>query len=332
MLPPIGHCVFVASPTGLAIRQGEDLPSQHVLFDSVEVTVSSPIRIAPYGRRTVPQLTSQAVAKIFPGVEWPITSCSLVVDIHDSGAARLTASLEDGIPAKNSFPDTIAFFVRAPDPNVAERIARRYATALFADLRSSTGQYWIGRTAEFESQAIGSFPLLPSNRLGQPTVRSPSFYVSDLDMKPVTRALWRGAVERVAAGIEPDILLSMISDFDHFRASAMMDTATIQGCSVIEIARNLTLDRNGKRIANLKGNSTDLVKHLSVGFGELFGRNLLNEEPGLFNFVKSLWKVRGHLAHGHRVSRIAALAQDVAEVEDQTGRKIRRVINWLASV
>jgi hypothetical protein len=50
--------------------------------------------------------------------------------------------------------------------------------------------------------------------------------------------------------------------------------------------------------SRMKVGPNSLLKHVAIGFDNVFGRNLQAEAPDLFEFVQSCWIARGNVAHG----------------------------------
>lgn len=87
-------------------------------------------------------------------------------------------------------------------------------------------------------------------------------------------------------------------------------------------------------MGSMKTSSTDLLKHFSIGFNNVFGRDLSVDRPRDFEFLRSCWIARGHAAHGNKIYWISDGKYQKFfgnDVNDSFNR-IESIIQWIKGI
>ena len=126
----------------------------------------------------------------------------------------------------------------------------------------------------------------------------------------------------------------LASDVSYYFSAREYRTEIILTCCLFEVLRDNLLERKHLSRRSLNTSETDLLKHLSVGFEAAFSRNLRGERSDLFEFLRSCWIARGHVAHGQPLMwREAGKAVDFEKYPtDQFTQKVEGIASWIRSV
>jgi hypothetical protein len=116
--------------------------------------------------------------------------------------------------------------------------------------------------------------------------------------KPINNPLWKLSCELAFSEQEPDQVLVMYMDLFYLSSNNERSSLVIAACSLVEILRDTFLREKLLTINQLKTSQTDLLKHVTIGFEKVVGRNLQREQPETYEFLKACWIARGLTAHG----------------------------------
>ena len=226
--------------------------------------------------------------------------------------------------------------LEGPDsPSAGQFIEDEILGPLLEWVRVLTDQWWAGRSIEGITGALHFVaPLGRDNRtLGHPTPVA-RFASATAKMVPISNALWLRAAEKAGSGIAPPAELSLATDAKYMLASGEHRSGVILGACAFEAARDAVLESRGLGVSDLKTSDTDLLKHLSVGFGRTFDRNLKLERPELFKKLTALWIARGAAAHGRSISwRHDGDVQPISHVPLPTlVSAIDDLVDWIISI
>jgi hypothetical protein len=328
------YLVVVTSPSGMMVSD-ESFKTIEVIYSGTKLHILPPVRIMPYNWRAVPQISDRNIHKLIPGLEWsnfPVSG--LLVELNSEGKVQLSTDHGAEIPSDNRFPDIFRLTVFSAENRLnAGNIVSAFLDNLYAWLRVETRQYWIGRSIESSYSVVSAFPIKSDGIIGHDaSAYGPSFYVSRLDILPVTFNILLNCARRVMLGSLPTISDRAKTDFDFYMSAGLFDSAIILATSLIEIERDLLLERVGKKIKSMGTSSTDLLKHLSIGMNAITGRDLQREEPELFSFLSKIWIARGHLAHGKPSLKIQDSGDERRLIEKDLAIKTREILTWIASI
>ncbi|HET9638681.1 MAG TPA: hypothetical protein VFP12_05705 [Allosphingosinicella sp.] len=295
--------MLVFSYSGFMLSEAQPIEAFICKKDGLELTVFPPQRVASATWRPIPQFDDQNIQKVFPGApKLPLHRLAIYPAIGDDGSPTLKQVWGDDIDVteyKDTFPIVV---VGEGFDGPGQGIAEAFLQRVFAWLRVWTFQWWIGRPSEaLNGNMHFATPVI---KKGDHIQLESSPYVHGRGVAPqagtrkVTRSLWKQACVNARDNLDPDIALSVEQDVHYYYGFGQQSTTIILVCSLFEILRDRALERHGVNLSELNTGSTDLLKHLSVGFGHVFEKDLSKELPVHFNFVKSCWIARGHAAHG----------------------------------
>jgi hypothetical protein len=270
---------------------------------SCNFTLRPPIRLSNPTWRPIPQITKDNIHILNSGLKkWPdVYRVNAIPTLCPEKGVGLMVIPNDSKPnnVKNA-PDTIYVHARGDiDDRYASRIAATIVNNAFEWLRIASDQWWIGRPGE---ALTGNLHVqMPADENGnvidlpRPLCKQ---YTSSLEMKYVDKDMWEACVRKSIADSQPPPHLSLLSETKFNLHSGQYKYGILSGVSAIEIFRDLILSEGNCDISNMRTNTTDLLKHLTVGFNNLYGRNLQTEMEPSYEFLKSLWICRGNIAHG----------------------------------
>jgi hypothetical protein len=183
----------------------------------------------------------------------------------------------------------------------------------------------MGYLCEFNSY----FPSYVGKKYGHKiNVVSRSFYTASQRHIPFTDEIFLEAIRRTVSIKKPDPLEELMMDVDLFISMRLSAPALLQASSIIEIARDRKLQSSGNKLNDLKTSNTDLIKHVSVGFDRVYGRSLERDDPALFEFLKGLYVVRGHIAHATPLDS-PTIADRVKPILKTLPTNVRAVLAWI---
>jgi hypothetical protein len=306
--PGVDRTQFFFSYSGGLLVDG-DLGVIGAELSGYQIEIAPPCRIGSPSFRPNPQFTFDNFLRFFQ-VElppsYPLQAATFPGVSTPSGA---TASCWFGpsavVPAGGPDlpPDTFVVTRWGPNsPNEGENIERYILAPLLEWLRVLTHQWWIGRSIEGVSGPLHF--IAPINAKGE-VVGSPSpvarFTSAGPHMVPLTQDIWRRGAELALGGATPSASRKLEADANFMLASREFRSGVILASSSIESTRDEALEAGGVKFAKMGTSSTDLLKHLSVGFGRVFLRDLAQEDPALFEILSAFWRARGEAAHGKSV-------------------------------
>jgi hypothetical protein len=304
--------------------------------------ISAPLRLGPPSLRPTPQLTFENVGHFFQ-VDIPTPfplQASTFPGPTLGGEARAncwfgpSTFLSPDAPALPADTFLVTYW-GADSPGHGENIERFILRPLLEWLRVLTHQWWIGRSIEGASGPLHFLaPLSEDNRFaGSPTPVARGTSAGPL-MVPLTEAIWTEAARRALTGEVPPAERALEADANYMLASREFRSGIILACSAIEAARDSALLDADLRLSQLKTSTTDLLKHLSVGFGHVFGADLARDAPELFGILSAFWRARGEAAHGKPVRwRMDPSDKPIEDVEFGTlSDNLRRILAWIAAI
>lgn len=333
-----GNIVVHSFSGFLIVERAHEFRIETVLRGSLRIEILPPMRLASPSWRPIPQFTNENLRRLIPGAPENITHLRIaafpVVGEDGKTSIQLVWGDEDEyyrlLP-----PDTIMSLVYGDGAMSAQQAVADLIEEIFSWLRVITRQWWLGRPTEaITGNAHLNIPMSGERHVsGQPvpTVKQTTAFA---DTVKITAALWSDVVERVRRGKKPSASDLFLSDATYLLVVGEVRAAMVIYCCAIELARDEALDRRGVSKAKLHSGATDVLKHLSVDFEALLGRNMSAEVPALYDFLKTLWICRGHLAHGQKPiwregNRTVNFPQNAtAIIPDQ----VRAIIAWIQAV
>lgn len=339
--PGVHRTQFFYSYSGAILVEGA-LPPLGASIDGCDVHVEPPLRLGSPSFRPTPQLGFENIHRFLKAeipTPFPLQVGTFPgVSTSEGAQANCWFGPSDSLPPNAPIlpPDTFLITLFGPDsPNGREKIEHLILEPLLGWLRVLTEQWWLGRSIEGASGPLHF--IIPLNEVGQ-VVGSPTptarFTSGGPKMKPVTRDIWIAAAHRAFSAERPPPEKTLESDANFMLASREFRSGIILACSAIEAGRDSLLTKSGARIAHLKTSTTDLLKHLSVGFERLFGINLRQADPGLFDILSAFWTARGHAAHGKPVLwRMVGSEVPIEDVSFATiSDGLARVLEWIEAI
>lgn len=332
--------VFLFGYSGFILTESiQDFALQTFLRDGLKIEIEPPKRLAAPTWRPIPQLTKDNLPRLFPSAppSDELLRLAAIPSLDEAGEPSLQLHWGDGPENWKDLPqDTIAAFVygeKAIDSGGGT--TERLLEELFGWLRVQTLQWWIGRSTEgitgnhhlilpmVREREVRDFPI-PYAKQTSPTHGA----------KRVTPEIWAAASELVRSRKRPNASDVLILDATYFYYSGNVRIAIIVLASSFEMGRDEALDRVGISKKKLKASDTDILKHLSLDFAELVRRNLAKENPEAFEFLKSLWIARGHVAHGKElVWRVGGKPADFSKLKaEEFFRQAETISAWLKSI
>lgn len=265
-----------------------------------------PFRIAHASWRPIPQINDANVELIF-GDRWddlPLQSAVHQRPATEAGPT-LAPTASRGEIYDDSLPkDSLAIIVPGAElQGDTTDLEELFVRKLVDWLRILSHQWWIGQPTERQTGNLHfEFEVTPPGKFGPTFAARCQQTTAHTSMVVINHAIWLDAVSNAARGSEPPWLDLMRSDIYHFIHNREYRTAILLSCCWIELNRDSVLEKCGKRSSEMKTSSTDLLKHVSLGFENLFSRNLANDLPDTFAFLRACWIARGDSAHGRPLS------------------------------
>jgi hypothetical protein len=334
----VHHTLFFFSYSGAIIVEGK-LSTICANLHGNPLEIPAPRRIGAPSLRPTPQLTFENVRQFFDvsiPTPFPLQAGTFPGSSTPEGATANcwfgpSSALPSGAPPLPA--DTLLVSYWGPTSHGEGENLERFIVRPFVEwLRVLTHQWWIGRSIEGVSGPLHFLaPLSEEGKgVGSPTpvARGASAGPS---MIPLTENIWIEAARRAFAAEVPPSELSLEMDANYMLASHEFRSGIILACSAIEAARDATLAKAGIKLMQLKTSTTDLLKHLSVGFERVLGANLAKEDPGLFAIVTAFWRARGEAAHGKSVRWTSgARAIPIDDLEfGLLSDNLRRALAWI---
>lgn len=304
--------------------------------------ISAPIRLGPPSFRPIPQLTFENVTSFFQvniPTPFPLQASTFPGRTVDNQArANCWFGPSTFLPPDAPPLPADTFLVTywgADSAGHGENLERFILRPLLEWLRVLTHQWWIGRSIEGASGALHFIaPLSEQGQgVGSPTPVARGTSAGPL-MVPVTESIWIDAARRSFAMEVPPAELVLEMDSNYMLASREFRSGIILACSAVEAARDAVLLKAGLKLSQLKTSTTDLLKHLSAGFGHAFGADLAKDDPDLFRILSAFWRARGEAAHGKPVRWcVDTSATAIEDVEFGTlSDNLRRTIAWISGI
>ncbi|HEX9946421.1 MAG TPA: hypothetical protein VGA98_02675 [Allosphingosinicella sp.] len=284
--------------------------------------------------RASPQFTNRTFEAFFGAAPtFPVQIASFAAPATAAGATinYWFGPTEEAQPDGPALPaDTLIVSVQGPNSGrVGEHIESHILQPFLEWLRALTDQWWIGRSYERISGNLHFIaPVDEANRvLGHPTPVT-SMTTGGSRMKPITASIWAEAARRGLAG-DPSAERGLATDAKYMFISKEFRSGTILACCAFEAARDRLLDRDCVKLRALGG--YDIRKHLSAGFGKIFGRSLAQERPDLAELLSAYWLARHNAAHGKRIEwRLAGTAMPIEAVSNADFTAgIDEILEWL---
>lgn len=315
------------------------LADQTVYRAGYRLVVKTPVRLARPTWRPIPQLTPEDLSRVAPGLEgagqFPLR-LAVIPQIDDDGNPALMTVVGDENPEWSKFPrDTIAVAVYGDDAmDKGASLAEQVVRDLFSWLRILTKQWWVGRPAEgITGNLHAAFQLSQEDH----TTGSPVLLARQTSppegARRVSTEVWETAFSKIREHALPKFSDTAISNAQFLYFSGEHELCIINICTSLEIERDIVLENKGIAKNALKSD-TDILKHLSLDFERIFSRNLKNEHPRLFDFLRSLWIARGNVAHGKNLvwiqngSRVKFRDIPPPEIFSQ----VEKIARWITSM
>lgn len=337
---PVVGSIFIFGFSGfILLDRSKPFRIESLKRDGFTIEIEPPLRVAPPTWRPIPQLDDASLRRIIPNapIGLPMLRVAVLPDIGSGGEASLKAIWSDEQAEYANLPaDTIAVVVYGPDvSNGGDKVAEKVVAQIFEWLRSSTRQWWIGRPTEAITGNLHTVLPLdgPRQCSGFPEGRARQTSPSEGALR-VDASTWSSAIAKVRENKTPTSRQLLLADAVYYYFIRDYRATMIMLCGGYELARDDVLERNSVAKTRLKSSATDLIKHVSLDFGDIFSRSLKVEEPELFAFLKSLWIARGHLAHGKPMMWV----EDGKQVEfsalarEHFVAKSERVFDWFDSI
>lgn len=294
---------FVFSFSGYFIIDPlEKIPALDFSFEGNDFTLNPPIRLAHTTWRPIPQLDTSACIRIFKNDLKPLPlqiSVFPVLEIEEGISLRsCTGRGEDYDP---SFPpDTLILVAHGVNHEFeVHSLESKIIQPMIVWLRVLTGQWWIARSTEKQTGNLHfSFALDSNRKVGDFFIPRCRQTTASDDTKNMNSEMWIAALKNSIEGKLPNWSDVLMGDIAYYRSNREYITALLLTCGWIESEIDGIFSRKKVSRSAMNVGRTDILKQLSKGFEKVFGRNLANEMPEEFGFVKSLWISRGDFAHG----------------------------------
>lgn len=272
------------------------------VFESSQCYIIPPIRIGLNTHRPIPMLNEFNVDAIFgfiiDGIPLQINAMSSFTEDGKLGLNRFASrgtNYDRTLP-----PDTLCLIAVGEDSEIILDILNKKFVPLLIDwLRVLSKQWWIGQSSEDISGHLHfQFQITPEGEFGNEYIPLVSQTLASADYKFINEEIWMDAISKASKSECPEY--QDIVELDIYQRYAIKDyrSAILLFCCYLEMYRDKTLEEKSIRVRDLKTSSTDILKQLSIGFQAVLDRNLENEEPQLFEIIKSCWISRGHFTHG----------------------------------
>lgn len=333
---------FFVSYSG-AMLISEDLPTLTAEINGQEANIYAPVRVAEASHRPTPQLRLSNIKRFFSFDDFPprfpLQVSTFPTQNTESGAGFSVwfGPSEDAPPDGPQLPpDTLIVELHGSNSqNEFDLVFKYFVEPLMSWLRVLTGQWWLGRSIEGATKPLQFVVMIGAERrfAGSPTPVI-QFVSADESMIPITRKIWTDAADRGLGRKLPPPQDTLMSDANYMLASGEYRSGVILACCSIEANRDEILKRHNIKLKDLNVSKTDLLKHLSVGFEKVLGRNMESEDPDLFSYLKAFWVARGEAAHGKNVQWRSG--KEIASIEDvpfgELSRSLRLLNAWVSSI
>jgi hypothetical protein len=317
------------------------LPILEGIIDGMRFEIMPPTRIGEPAFRPTPQFTQHSISKILDlpdPLPFPIQVAAFPA-VNDESGARINIwndpgnKISPGSPEPP--PDTIFVVLHGPDSlNHAQTVEKYLLNPMLEWLRVLSDQWWVGRSYERISGSLHFVAAVDANgrTVGTPTPVT-RMATAGPRMKPINAEMWITAADKAAAGHVPGCL-GLATDAKFMLTSAEFRAGCVLACSAFEAARDQVLDDSKIKLRALRCSETDLLQHLSIGFGTVFDRDLEKEQEELFRLLRAFWIARGHAAHGKSVEwRVGSHVQPLDEVDTSVLTiAIDDIVEWITSV
>ena len=298
--------LYILSFSGFVIIDN-NAPLSSVVFKRNGLTFEfdPPRRLAPPTWRPIPQFNEQSFKQFFPNAPFespPLMRMAVLPAIDENNKPALQSIWGDE-PQKNLPADTYCMFIYGKKhSSLGIEIATEVLENTFQWLRTKTQQWWIGRPTEGITGNMHYYiPLAERRHSKEPPIIQAKNTSPILGTRKVDSVLWHQAVTDASHDKKPDADDVLFSDAMYYYFAGDHRISIIVLCSCFEICRDLILEVRGISKRRLPKSSTDLIAHVTGGFGDLFNRNLEKEDHEAYNFLKSVWIARGNVAHGKTI-------------------------------
>lgn len=287
---------------GLLVEPNQILSVISFTFLANRCFICPPLRIGHSTWRAIPQLNDGNIEIILGDAlrNIPLQAAVFQGIPTDEGATLHTRASRGNEYDPSLPPDT--FVLVAPGSalqSVLEQISNKFVPKLLDWIRVLSNQWWVGQPTERQTGSIHfEFEINANGQLGphfSPRARQAT---APTNLKLVGQEMWLSAVSAAAKGQSPKLVETMRCDISASYHNGDHRMAIILSSCWMELLRDAVLDRTTKRLVELKTSQTDLLKQVSVGFQNIYDRNLSVENPKVYAFVRACWIARGHLAHG----------------------------------
>jgi hypothetical protein len=304
-------------------------------FGGHKVHVEPPIRLGHTTWRPIPLLNAVGALKLFNNnlAALPLQ----VAAIPGIGADKTSAlSVQSGRGEEynpNLPPDTLIIAIHGANQDYQYfPLISQIIEPMIVWLRILTKQWWLGRgTPKQTGNAHFSFEFTNLGTAGPIFAPLCSQTAPDPSISFITKDIWLEAFNLAIGQADPPFNTVLIYDTEYYRSNREYTTACLLACGWAEVERDLTLEASGIRISSLNVSSTDLLKQLSSGFERAFSRNLKTELSQDFEFLRSLWRTRGEVAHG-RPFRWNFEGQTELAHYQNFGVHLGRIADWFRSI
>ncbi|KEO91765.1 hypothetical protein EH31_03585 [Erythrobacter longus] len=320
----------------------EELPELELDLDGTKIIVGQPFRLSHPSFRANPQFNLVNANKFMPDFDMqfplqvaaqPETNADASASIQFYGGYGEGDQLAD--EAKVLPADSLRVRVFTNDlTDFYEKVPKYVVEPLLDGVRNLTGQWWGGRSYEAVTGALHFIiPVNAESTLEGSAIPICGVRTASDDLVPLDAALWKKASNYIGFKQSSSWRTLELQAYHNF-ASRDYFGSCVLGCGAIESLRDQILDKAGKKKSDFNTSETDLLKHLSIGLGTLFGRNLRDEEPETFEQLRAIWIARGDAAHGRRPKWItksgAVPLEDLAP--EVFNRGLSRVLRWCQTV
>lgn len=323
--------IFFYSYSGLIVVDEErKFEQQNIRWSNCNIVIEPPQRVSAPTWRPIPQLTSDILKRIIPQApdDIPSLEISALPTIKDGKTGVALCWGNDAEPPQ-SYVDTILVHVYGGADR--DQVADQFVSRMLVWLRLKSRQWWIGKSSEpLTGNKHLAIELRAFNQAhGYPIMLAKQVTPSQ-DTLAVSPCIWNAAIMLASGTESPDVGELLCSEAQYNYHSGNLVMCFISVCSSFEMMRDEVTKR--RKCPGLKG--TDLLVHLSRTFEGFIARNLEKERPSDFEFLKSCWIARGHLAHGNAIVwRHNGVRSDFSKVKAEWFfDKVKAIHAWLRSL